>query len=483
MTEDKIEEDVEMKKVCILLMLALFTVSSAVVAYAGGDYENASAVINISDGEKRYEVNPAEDAGGKGWSWNAEEKTISLNGIENGSFGSYRLGQDDGPITIMLEDGTVNVFSGGLFLDGCDYIIKGNGELIIEPGSGYLYDDNGEVLTDEEGHGIVGEAPDWMSWNTNITIEGGKIRAVNRGVHLQGRLIINGGTLELGCGIYGGFQGQNYKVIVLDGKLITAFPDIKNINKYTQATGAVEFYAQGADVPMISGLEESPVSGKNGEKLVWKASSEGLILTDESGNPAKYAEFTATDCYTKTGEKADSWAVDTINTANESGILPKEAYYGFKQTDLTVNVTRVEFAALVVSLYEKITGEELSSSSAPFEDIEYYNDEFIVAKAYNAGLVSGVSETEFAPEASLTREQAATILYRIYEKLNKAQDVGAGSFADDAQISSWAKNAVYAMSEKGIIQGVGDNNFAPMNKTQKQQAIAIAMRMYEDITK
>ncbi|MBE7052188.1 MAG: S-layer homology domain-containing protein [Ruminococcaceae bacterium] len=37
------------------------------------------------------------------------------------------------------------------------------------------------------------------------------------------------------------------------------------------------------------------------------------------------------------------------------------------------------------------------------------------------------------------------------------------------------------MSANGILNGVGDNMFAPQNNTQKQQVLAIAVRMYENI--
>ena len=81
----------------------------------------------------------------------------------------------------------------------------------------------------------------------------------------------------------------------------------------------------------------------------------------------------------------------------------------------------------------------------------------------------------------MTREQASTILFRLYDKLGKSADGSGELFADDNLISSWAKTAVYAMSDKGILKGVGDNCFSPQSNTQVQQALAIAVRMYEDM--
>ena len=65
-------------------------------------------------------------------------------------------------------------------------------------------------------------------------------------------------------------------------------------------------------------------------------------------------------------------------------------------------------------------------------------------------------------------------------------------FADDANISDWAKDSVYFMAANGIINGIGDNRFAPQNTTAeeeaagyanatREQAIIIAVRMVENL--
>ena len=67
-------------------------------------------------------------------------------------------------------------------------------------------------------------------------------------------------------------------------------------------------------------------------------------------------------------------------------------------------------------------------------------------------------------------------------------------FADDADISDWAKESVYFMVANNIINGVGDNKFAPKNITSeeeangyanatREQALIIAVRMVENLKK
>ena len=65
-------------------------------------------------------------------------------------------------------------------------------------------------------------------------------------------------------------------------------------------------------------------------------------------------------------------------------------------------------------------------------------------------------------------------------------------FADDNKISDWAKDSVYFMAANGIINGVGNNQFAPKNTTTdeeargyanatREQALIIAVRMVENL--
>ena len=475
------------KKLFIAISLIfIMCVNFAFSAFAHGD--EILYMFEITDAEKRYEQKLLEDGQGDGWEWNSETLTLTLSGIKNGRFSSYHVAGLQDAITIVLKDGTVNEFAGGLFLNGCDYIIKGNGKLVMEPATNVLYDENGNYLTDENGHSVYGSAPDLMDWNSTITIEGGDITAKMRGVHLQGRLIMNGGSLKLECGIFGGLGGSTSKAIINGGELITSLPDINNLDKYTSAKSVVEFYKQDFDSPMICGLEECKATGKNGEQLIWKKTTdeegfERLNLYDQNGNLATYAKFAPSNSYTKTGEKADEWSIGAIDSATKNGILPLETEYGFKSdtnnsADLTQNITRGQFTALVVGLYERVTEKELELGKIPFSDVRYIYENY-VRKAYNAGLINGVSDTEFNTDALLTREQASSILYRAYVKLGGDTKESDSKFNDDADISQWAKEAVYMMAEKEFLLGVGDNNFSPKTNTQIQQAIVIAMRMFD----
>ena len=136
-------------------------------------------------------------------------------------------------------------------------------------------------------------------------------------------------------------------------------------------------------------------------------------------------------------------------------------------------------------LYEKLSGEIVPAADAAFEDLGGVSETQMlsISKAFEAELMNGMSDTEFYPEANLTREQASTILHRIYEKLGGADSIAETPFSDDDSISPWARKAVYTMAENGIINGMGDNAFSPQSDTQAQQALVIVLRVFNNLKK
>ena len=191
------------------------------------------------------------------------------------------------------------------------------------------------------------------------------------------------------------------------------------------------------------------------------------------------------------------WSQDEMDRAEEYGLIPDVLQY----QDLTQPITRAEFAAVTVKVYESLTGTAaIPAVNNPFTDCS----DVEVLKAYNIGAVNGVSDTRFDPDALLNREQAATMLTRVFKKVSLVgwtletdsqftlPYTPPAVFADDALISDWARDSVYFMAANQIINGVGGNCFAPRNTTSTQeasgyanatreQALAIAVRMVENL--
>jgi len=192
-----------------------------------------------------------------------------------------------------------------------------------------------------------------------------------------------------------------------------------------------------------------------------------------------------------------NWALSEIGRADSLGLIPET----LKLADLSQPITRAEFAAVTVKVFENLSDTKTTpSSTSTFTD----TTDAEVLKAHNNNLMVGVSATEFAPNTLLNREQAATALTRVLKrayisgwtfandgqfKLNFARPA---SFADDAVISDWAKESVYFMAANDIIKGVGENKFAPRAVTSaeqaagyasatREQAIIIGLRLVESL--
>ncbi len=174
------------------------------------------------------------------------------------------------------------------------------------------------------------------------------------------------------------------------------------------------------------------------------------------------------------------WATELIQKAYDLGLIPDVLL----RADLSKPITRLEFAAVCVKVYENLASTKaLPAVVNPFKD----TSDVEVLKAYNVGLTDGLTADTFGPDVVLPREQAATMLTRVFKRVTipgwtLRTDIDytlnytkPAAFADDAQISGWAKPSVYFMAAYGIIGGIGNNIFAPNTQTTNEQAKQFAI--------
>ena len=170
---------------------------------------------------------------------------------------------------------------------------------------------------------------------------------------------------------------------------------------------------------------------------------------------------------------ASEWAEDSIETAKEINII--NGNYNFPGA-----ITREEFCGFVFSYIENFSGSAFSIGiiKPPFTDTD--NEHIGVLNAL--GIINGKSETEFAPNDFLTREEAAVIVCRLIKEMypEAAATEMYFDFADSAQISDWAMNSIQVICNMGIMKGVGDNKFAPQDLYTTEQAIATLVEVYKN---
>lgn len=138
-------------------------------------------------------------------------------------------------------------------------------------------------------------------------------------------------------------------------------------------------------------------------------------------------------------------------------------------------VTREEFVKMIAAA--KGIDLNVEGISNPFSDVHegqwYYA---YVLAAYRDGMITGTGADTFGSGQKIARQDAAVILARV---LSAKDTSGTELFSDDAQISGYAKDSVYALSKLGIIGGMGDGSFQPFGETTRAQAAKILSALNE----
>lgn len=178
-------------------------------------------------------------------------------------------------------------------------------------------------------------------------------------------------------------------------------------------------------------------------------------------------------------DSPSEWAQAEVEAARNKNLVLVEANGNFQ-----ANITRRLFCALVVNMVENVLGDPVAVTIVnPFQDTR----EEAIIKAYQLGIVNGISATEFAPDAQITREQIAVMMMRGARKIDELQrstyayvpTASTVSFADQGQISAWALQDVQAASVLGIMKGVGENRINPLGNTTVEQSILLITRMFD----
>lgn len=186
--------------------------------------------------------------------------------------------------------------------------------------------------------------------------------------------------------------------------------------------------------------------------------------------------------------QASGWAAEEVTRAWDATLMPFSPYL----VDCTKDMTRAQFAAVTVNLYAAMSGKTYWAllndvdTDHPFTDVDYETTdlESEIGIAYNLGFVRGsnTAGTLFSPTDTLTRQEAAVMLGRVYAKLHgDIPTVSNTTFADDKDVADWAKSQVAFMSSKEVVKGKGDNRFAPKDALSIQEAVIMANRMLENL--
>ena len=167
------------------------------------------------------------------------------------------------------------------------------------------------------------------------------------------------------------------------------------------------------------------------------------------------------------------WAADNILFAASRGLLSGTS-------DTTFSPGTGMTRGMFVTALGRLAGINPDSyQTGKFTDVkaDTYYAPYVNWAAQN-GIMEGVTATTFAPDTNINREQMAVIMANYAKKLgyDLPKTLRAVTFADNAQISSWAKDAVKAMQQAGILAGKANNCFDPKGTATRAEVATVLRR-------
>lgn len=97
------------------------------------------------------------------------------------------------------------------------------------------------------------------------------------------------------------------------------------------------------------------------------------------------------------------------------------------------------------------------------------------------GIINGISPDTFAPLTNITREDAVVMIMRIYDKFENSVKISDPDFYDSVQISNYAHNHIRSAFSLGIVKGNPDGNFLPKGNITRAEAVALVYRMIKSL--
>ena len=177
-----------------------------------------------------------------------------------------------------------------------------------------------------------------------------------------------------------------------------------------------------------------------------------------------------------TDVSTSDWFYDDVAFVYENGL-----FSGTDSRSFSPNASMTR--AMLVTVLYRLEGEPTVTGRSSFTDVRsgaYYEKSVIWAAAN--GIVTGTDSTSFSPDAKVTREQLAAILYRYaqYRKLDTDASAKLNSFTDADSVSAYASEALgWAVSE-GLINGAS-GKLMPKGDATRAQVAAILHRLVKNV--
>lgn len=213
-------------------------------------------------------------------------------------------------------------------------------------------------------------------------------------------------------------------------------------------------------------------------KLVQKYNLKGTGSWSLSGAPdstwSYYSDWLNGKHYFLDAE--NHWAESDINSMQNKGWMVGTDEHTFSPNK---PLTRAQGAVVLVRALG-LSNTTFNENTQEFQDVpntHWAYDE--IQLAYEFGMIKGIQEDNFDPDAPLTRAQMVVMLSRILDYNDISVDESK-QFAD-VNIDHWAYSDVNLLAEKGVVSGYSDGLFYPNDNVTRAQMAALMNRISVDI--
>lgn len=172
----------------------------------------------------------------------------------------------------------------------------------------------------------------------------------------------------------------------------------------------------------------------------------------------------------------NDWYYKSVNYMVRKGLMK-----GVSDTEFLPNGNSSR--SMLVTILFRLEGEPETNVNNFIDvdsDIWYAN---AASWALENDIISGIGDNKFAPDANVTREQIAVMLYRYakYKNIDVTVNTGAPNFPDSDHISPWAMDAVKWAIQAKLITGRDDGNLDPTNNATRAEIATILQRFIESL--
>ena len=167
-----------------------------------------------------------------------------------------------------------------------------------------------------------------------------------------------------------------------------------------------------------------------------------------------------------------SYAVDAIASLSAQGVITGYQDGSFQPKR---SISRQEWASVFV---KSLNWTSEPGTVLPFTDVSSWAVPYISA-LYQNQITNGISPTEFGVKQPISRQEIAVWYARYLGLTDQQQVTGLSTFADQADISDYAKSSVWLMEQLGLMEGNEQHQFVPQQPVQRQAAILVAYRVLQ----